>query len=75
MHYNEDMEIMLSCRQNTATHITYHIHEWRHHRSLYKIQLDDWIFLDWFLKTLLPPIAKDVASKHPQTKEEVILKA
>ena len=32
-------------------------------------------FLDWFLKTLLSPVAKDVASKRPQTKEEAILKA
>ena len=40
-----------------------------------KIKLDDMIFLDWFLKTLLPPIAKDVASEHPQVKEEDILKA
>ena len=33
------------------------------------------IFLDWFLKTLLPPIAKDVTSEHPQSKEEAILKS
>ena len=31
--------------------------------------------MDWFLKTLLPPIAKDVASEHPQSEEEAILKA
>ena len=37
-------------------------------------KLDDRIFLDWFLKTLLPPIAKDVASERPQSKEEAILK-
>ena len=66
---------MLSCHQNTVTHITDHIHEWQRHRSLCKIQLDDRIFLDWFLKTLLPPTAKDVASERPQSKEEVILKA
>ena len=30
--------------------------------------------LDWFLKTLLPPIAKDITSERPQTKEEAILK-
>jgi len=39
-----------------------------------KIKLDDKIFLDQFLKTLLPPIAKDVASECPQTEEEAILK-
>ena len=51
-----------------------HIHEWHHRYSQCKIQLYDRIFLDWFLKTLPPSIAKDVASKHPQTKEEAILK-
>ena len=73
--YDEGVEILLSCRQSTATHITDHIHEWRRRRSLCKIQLDDRIFLDWFLKTLLPPIEKDVTSKHPQSEEEAILKA
>ena len=72
---DEGVEILLSCRQNTVTHITKHIHEWRRHRSLCQIKLDDKIFLDWFLKTLLPPIAKDVASEHPQIEEEAILKA
>ena len=27
--YDEGVEILLSCRQNTATHIPDHIHEWR----------------------------------------------
>ena len=75
IRYDEGVEVLLSCRHNSATHITDHIHEWRQHRSLCKIQLDDKIFLDWFLKTLLPPITKDVASKHPQSEEEAILKA
>ena len=75
VRYDEGVEILLSFHQNTATHITDHIHEWRRHRSLCKIQLDDRIFLDWFLKTLLPPIAKDVASECPQSEEEAILKA
>ena len=75
VRYDAGVEILLSCRQNTATHITDHIHEWRRRRSLCKIKLDDWIFLDWFLKSLLPIIAKDVASERPQSEEEAILKA
>ena len=75
VRYDEGVEILLSCHQNTATHITDHIHEWRRHRSLCKIQLDNRIFLDWFLKTLLPPIAKDVASERPQSEEEAIMEA
>lgn len=52
-----------------------HIHEWRRGRSLCKMKLDDSILLDWFLKSLLYPIAKDVAQSMPQTEEEVILTA
>ena len=75
VRYDAGVEILLSCRQNTATHITDHIHEWRRRRSLCKIKLDDRIFLDWFLKSLLPLIAKDVAAERPQSEEEAILKA
>ena len=75
VRYDEGVEILLSCRQSTATHITDDIHEWRRRRSLSKIQIDDRIFLDWFLKTLLLPIAKDIAYEHAQSKEEAILKA
>ena len=74
VRYDEGVEISLSYRQGTATHITNHIHEWRRRRGLCKIQLDDRIFLDQFLKNLLLAIAKDVTSKHPQSEEEAILK-
>ena len=63
IHYDEGVKTLLSCRQDIATHITDHIHERRHHRSLCKIQLEYRIFLDWFLKKLLPPIDKDVTSE------------
>ena len=75
VHYDEGVDILLSFHQNTVTHITDHIHEWQWHRSLCKIHLDDRIFLDWFLKTLLPPIAKDIAFERPQSEEEAIMKA
>ena len=67
VRYDEGVEILLSCFQSTATHIIDHIYEWQCHCSLCKIQLDDRIFLDWFIKTLLPPIEKDVASERPQS--------
>ena len=74
VYYDKGVEILLSYRQNTTTHITNHIHEWIHHRSLCKIQLEDRIFLDGFLKNLLLPITKDVAYENPQIKAEAILK-
>ena len=75
IRYDEGVEILLSYCQNTTTHITDHIHEWRWFCSLCKIQLDDRIFLDWFLKILLPPIVKDIAFERPQSEEEAILKS
>ena len=71
---DDDVEIFLSCHQNTATHITNRIHEWQRRHNLCKKQLDDMIFLNWFLKILLPPISKDVTSERPQFGEEAILK-
>ena len=69
IRYDKGVEILLSCHPNIWAHKTGHIHEWLRRRSLCKIQLDDKIFLDWFLKTLLPPIAKEITSE-----EEAILK-
>ena len=66
---------MLSFCQNTMTHIIDHIHEWRRCHSLCKINLNDKIFLEWFLKTLLPPVSKDVSFECPEIEEEAILKA
>ena len=58
IRYNEKVEILLSCHQNTATHITDHIHEWWRCNSLCKIQLDDTIFLDLFLKNFATTYSK-----------------
>ena len=33
---------------------------------------EDCVYLDWFLRTLLTPIAKDVTSHFPQTKEAAL---
>ena len=74
VRYDKGVEILLSCCQNNVTYITDHIYEWRWCHSLCKMQLDVRIFLDWFLKTLLPPIAKDITSEHPQSEEGGILK-
>ena len=56
-------------------HIADHIHEWRQRRSLYKANATLQQCLDWFLKSLVSILAKDVASTFPQTEEEAINKA
>ena len=60
IYYETGTEILTSLRQNTATHIFDHIHEWRRRWSLVKAPLPDYLLADWFYKSLLPQIAKDV---------------
>lgn len=35
-------------------------------------KFEDRVYMDWFLRTLLPPIGKYVTSHFPQTKEQAI---
>jgi hypothetical protein len=56
-------------------HISDHIHEWHRRRSLCKAETTKEQRLDWFLKSLVSILAKDVASTFPQSEEEAINKA
>jgi len=69
------MEILLTFCDNTSTHIANHIHEWCRRRNLCKIEISPEFLLDWFLKSLLPPIAKDVVYTSPANEAEAIHKA
>jgi hypothetical protein len=75
VHHDTGLELLSEFKQTTAIHITDHIHEWRRRRSLCKAETTKEQRLDWFLKSLIPVIAKDVASTFPQSEEEAINKA
>lgn len=77
LHICHDTELELLTRlcQSTATHMSDHIHEWWICRYICKINVEPKFLLDWFLKSLFPPISKDVAMGMPQTKDETIFKA
>ena len=64
--------LLTSMRQNTSTHISDHIHEWRRQRRLIKAPILDQLLADWFMKSLLPPIDWDVAMGGDVTKEKNI---
>ena len=49
-----------------------HIHEWRRHRRLIKAPIPDQLLADWFTKSLLPPISRDVAMGGVVTEEQSI---
>ena len=73
--YDTGTELLTSLRQDTSTHISDHIHEWRRRHRLIKAPIPDQFLADWFVKSLLPVIAKDVALSGAVTEEQVILRA
>ena len=72
IRYEMGTEILTSLRQNNATHISGHIHEWQCYKRLVKAPIHDKLFADWFTKSLLPPIARDVVMVGDITKEQDI---
>ena len=69
------MELLTNLKQTNATHIYDHIHEWRHRRRMVKTFVHDQLLAEWFIKSLLPFITKDVAKGGVITKERVIARA
>ena len=57
IHYEIGTDLLTYLQQNTSTHISDHIHEWRRQRRLIKAPILDQLLADWFTKYLLPPIA------------------
>ena len=56
-------------------YISYHIHEWIRRRRLVKFFILDKILAEWFIKSLLPKITKDVAKGGVVIEEQVIAQA
>ena len=72
IRYETGTNLLTSLQQNTSTHISDHIHEWRRWRRCIKAPILDQLLVDWFTKSLLPPIAQDVAMGGAVTKEQAI---
>jgi hypothetical protein len=69
------LELLSKFKQTTSINIVDHIHEWQRRCSFCKAETTKEQRLDWFLKSLVSVIAKDVASTFPQLEEETISKA
>ena len=52
-----------------------HIQEWRRWKSLIKATIPPEFLLEWFRKSLLPYISKDVSTSGVMNEEEAILRA
>jgi len=70
--YDNGTELLTSLKQSTSTYISDHIHEWRCKMQLVKVFIPDQILAEWFAKSLLPKITKDVAKAEVVTEEKVI---
>jgi hypothetical protein len=68
------LEILSKFKKTIVIHVVDHIHEWRRRRSLCKAETTKEQRLNWFLKSLVIFIVKDVAYTFPRSKEESIIK-
>jgi hypothetical protein len=75
IRHDNGLEILSYFKQNSSTHIADHIHEWRWQCSLYKQEALKQHFLNWFLKSLISLLDKDMAATFPQYEEEAIIRA
>jgi hypothetical protein len=73
--YETKTKLLMSLSQSTTTHISIHINERRRWCRIIRAKILEQILLDWFMKSLLPQIAKDVAMSRDVTKEKVIFHA
>ena len=71
--YDVGTELLSTFRQDKTTHILDHIQEWRRWKWLIKDFIPPEFLLEWFLKYLLPYIAKDVSTSGVQNEEHDIL--
>jgi hypothetical protein len=66
VRHDTGLELLSEFKETTSIHIVDHIHEWRRRRSLCKVETTKEQCIDWFLKSLVYVITKDVASTFPQ---------
>jgi hypothetical protein len=75
IRYDTGTEILTSFKQDSGTHISDHIHEWRRRRRLIKLELPDQLLAEWFTKSFVNKIAKDIAMGGVVTEEQAISRA
>jgi hypothetical protein len=75
IRYEMGTKILSSFKQTKATHISDHIHEWRWRRRLIKLELPDQLLAEWFTKSFMNDIARDIAMGGVVTEEQAISRA
>jgi hypothetical protein len=75
VRYDVDTELLANFEKTKVDHISDHIREWRRQKSLIKVSVPWSFLLEWFLKSLVPQLSKDVATSRVFSEEEVIMRA
>jgi hypothetical protein len=72
IRYETGTKLLTSLRQTNSVHISDHIYEWRQRQRMIKIIIPDILLVEWFTKSLLPLITRDVTMGGAATEEETI---
>jgi hypothetical protein len=72
IRYDTETEILTSFKQTKGTHISDHIHEWRRRCHLIKLELPDQLLAEWFTKSFVNEIGKDIAMGGIVMEEQAI---
>jgi hypothetical protein len=75
MRYDAGTEQLANFKQTTVDHISDHIQEWRRRKSLIKVPVPPTFLLEWFLKSLVPQLSKDVVTSRVFSEEDAIMRA
>jgi hypothetical protein len=75
VRYDVGTELLANFEKTKADHIYDHIRDWWHRNSLIKVNFPPSFFLEWFLKSLVPYVSKDIATSRLFLEEEEIMRA
>jgi hypothetical protein len=74
VRYDTVTKLLANFEQTTTDHISDHIREWRHWKSLIKVLVPPAFLLEWFLKSLVPQLSKEVATLGVFSEEDTIMR-
>jgi hypothetical protein len=75
VRYDVDTKLLAKFEQKKEDHISDHISEWRHRKSLIKVLVPPAFLLEWFLKSLIPQLSKDIATLGVFSEEDAIMRS
>ena len=74
MRYDAGTKLLANFKQTKEDHISDHIREWRCWKSLIKVPVPPAFLIEWFLKSLVPQLSKDVVTSGVFSKEDAIMR-